>query len=187
MSVTTVLLLSLALSADAAAVAATRGLGLSRLRARHFVLVAVWFGGAQAGMALLGSLLGQRFGSVLAPYDHWIAFVLLSGLGLKMLHEARRAEHAPEAAVADAFAPRAMAVLAFATSIDALAVGVTLPLLRAPMAFTVVAIGLVTALLSALGLMAGRRFGAALGPRADAAGGVILIVLGAKILAEHLS
>jgi putative Mn2+ efflux pump MntP len=104
-----------------------------------------------------------------------------------MLHEARAAAHDPEAPAADAFAPRAMALLAFATSIDALAVGVTLPLLGAPMVFTVAAIGLVTALLSALGLGAGRRFGAALGPRADAAGGVILILLGAKILAEHLS
>jgi putative Mn2+ efflux pump MntP len=197
MSVTTVLLLSLALSADAAAVAATRALGLLRLTLRHFVLVALWFGGAQAGMAMLGSLLGQRFGAALAAYDHWIAFVLLSALGLKMLQEARSSQAEAEAPAGlargsarepeiDAFAPRSMALLALATSIDALAVGVTLPLLGAPLAFTFTAIGVVTALMSGLGLWAGRRFGAALGARADAAGGLILIALGAKILIEHL-
>lgn len=186
----TILLLSLALSADAAAVAATRGLLVARLALRHFFAVALWFGVAQAGMALLGCLLGQRFGGVLAAYDHWIAFVLLSALGLKMLHEARsvgddEGEQKPSAA--DAFAPRTMLLLAIATSIDAFAVGVTLPLLNAPLLLTLSAIGVVTALLSVFGLVAGRRFGAVLGKRVDAAGGLILIALGTKILIEHLS
>jgi putative Mn2+ efflux pump MntP len=185
----TILLLSLALSADAAAVAATRGLLVARLLPRYFLAVALWFGVAQAAMALLGCLLGQRFGAVLAAYDHWIAFVLLSALGLKMLHEARSPAdaQAEDRAAPDPFAARTMLLLALATSVDAFAVGVTLPLLNAPLLLTLSAIGIVTALMSAFGLAAGRRFGAALGKRVDAAGGLILIGLGAKILIEHLA
>lgn len=186
MGLSTILLLSLGLSADAAAVSATRGLSVPRLALRHYASVALWFGAAQAGMAWLGSLLGVRFGTALAAYDHWIAFVLLSALGLKMLKEAREA--APDAEVrADAFALRTMALLALATSIDALAVGVTLPLLEAPLGLACTAIGVVTALMSVLGLGAGRRFGAVLGKRVDALGGLVLIALGTKILVEHLS
>ena len=183
----TVLLLSLAVSADAAAVAAARGLAVPRLAPRHFISVALWFGLAQAGMALLGSLLGQRFGSVVEAYDHWIAFGLLSALGLKMLHEALSAEQdEAEAPSSDPFSARSMALLALATSIDAMAVGVTLPLLGAPLVLSLISIGVVTAAMSALGLYAGRRFGAALGKRVDALGGLILIGLGVKILIEHL-
>jgi manganese efflux pump family protein len=183
-----VLLLSFAVSADAAAVAATRGLLLSRLAPRHFVAVALWFGLAQAGMALLGGLLGQHFGSLVEAWDHWIAFGLLSVLGVKMLYDARAPAAAEGATLeGDPFAPRTMALLALATSIDALAVGVTLPLLDAPLALSLISIGLVTALMSGLGLYAGRRFGAALGRRVDALGGLILIALGAKILYEHLT
>ena len=184
----TILSLSLAVSADAAAVAAARGFGLPRLALRHFAAVALWFGLAQAGMALLGCLLGQRFGPALEAYDHWVAFGLLSVLGLKMLHEARANEDAEDAPLGpDAFAARTMALLALATSIDALAVGVTLPLLDAPLALTLSAIGLVTAAMSALGLYAGRRFGAMLGKRVEALGGLVLIALGFKILVEHLA
>jgi putative Mn2+ efflux pump MntP len=181
------LLLSLALAADAVAAAATRGLCVPRLRLRHFASVALWFGLAQGGMTLLGGLLGRRFGRLVADYDHWIAFGLLSALGLKLLHEAWTGEAEPAQAGERAFATRTMALLALATSIDALAAGVTLPLMNAPLALTCTSIGVVTALTSALGLYAGRRFGAALGKRVDVAGGVMLIALGTKILIEHLS
>jgi putative Mn2+ efflux pump MntP len=184
----TTLVLSLALAADAVAVAATRGLAVPRLRWRHFASVALWFGTAQGGMTLLGGLLGGRFGPALAAYDHWIAFGLLSALGLKLLYEAWSAEDEPSGAPDErAFATRTMALLALATSIDALAAGVTLPLIDAPLALTCTSIGVVTALTSALGLYAGRRFGALLGKRVDVAGGLVLIGLGTKILLEHLS
>lgn len=186
MGLPSILLLSLALAADAVAVAATRGLAVPRLRPGHFASVALWFGIAQGGMTLLGGVLGARFGSWMADYDHWIAFGLLSALGLKLLHEARSAEAEPDPRGDRPFAARTMAVLAIATSIDALAAGVTLPLMDAPLALTCTSIGMVTALTSALGLYAGRRFGAVLGKRVDMAGGLILIALGSKILIEHL-
>lgn len=185
MNPSTLFLLALGLSADATAAAATRGIAVARLSARHVLLVMAWFGVAQGGMAFAGSLLGVAFGSLLAAWDHWIAFGLLSALGVKMIWEARGELALPEPE--DAFATSTMLLLAFATSIDALAVGVTLPLLAADVALACLTIGVVTALMSAFGLWAGRRFGAAWGRRVDMLGGVLLIALGAKILFEHLS
>jgi putative Mn2+ efflux pump MntP len=153
--------------------------------------VALLFGGSQALMPMIGWAVGARFGSLVQAWDHWIAFVLLGGLGAKMLWEARKAaageddDETPDGG--DPFALGAMIVLAVATSIDALAVGVTLPMLGAPFARTLLTIGLVTAGLSTAGLFAGRRLGAALGARLDVLGGLALIGLGAKILVEHLN
>lgn len=189
MSFVSILLLAIGLAMDATAVAAARGLAVSRLERRHSLLVALFFGGSQALMPLLGWALGAQLGGYVAAWDHWIAFVLLVGLGAKMLWEARPGaddDDAP-ASEADPFALRVMAVLALATSIDALAVGVTLPMLGAPLALSIGTIGLVTALLSVLGLHAGRRFGALLGKRLDAIGGLVLVLLGTKILLEHLA
>ena len=182
-----ILLLALGLAMDATAVAAARGLAAPRLRARHVALVASLFGGFQALMPLIGWFVGRRVGPLVETWSHWIAFVLLGAIGGKMLWEARAA--ADEAAVRtdeDVFDLRVMLVLAVATSIDALAVGVTLPLLHAPLVLSVVTIGVTAALLSALGLYAGRRFGAALGRKLDVVGGLVLVGLGSKILLEHL-
>lgn len=183
-----ILLLSLGLAMDATAVAAARGLAARDLRARHAVLVALYFGGFQGLMPVLGWFVGRRLGPLVQAWDHWIAFVLLSGIGGKMLWEARGAPDADDAPRDDGtlFAHKVMVVLAVATSIDALSVGVTLPMLRAPVVTTAVTIGVVTAVLSAAGLYAGRRFGAALGKRLDVVGGLVLIGLGAKILVDHL-
>ncbi|MDB4930036.1 MAG: hypothetical protein JWM10_2520 [Myxococcaceae bacterium] len=182
-----ILLLAVGLAMDAAAVAGARGLAARRLRARDVALVALLFGGFQAAMPLLGYFVGRRVGPALARWDHWIIFALLGGLGAKMLWEARATPDAADApADGDVFGLRVLLVLAVATSLDALAVGVTLPMLRAPLALSVATIGVTTAALSALGLYAGRRFGAALGRRLDAFGGLVLIALGGKILAEHL-
>ena len=124
-------------------------------------------------------------GFIIATVIDYRAFVRL---GLKMLHEALSSEpDEAEAPNSDPFSARSMALLALATSIDALAVGVTLPLLEAPVVLSLISIGVVTAVMSALGLYAGRRFGAALGRRVDAMGGLILIGLGVKILVEHLA
>ncbi|HYQ42260.1 MAG TPA: manganese efflux pump MntP family protein [Polyangiaceae bacterium] len=187
MSFGAIVLLALGLAMDATAVSAARGLAVPAIRGRHVLLVAVFFGGFQAVMPLIGWLLGSRIGPLVEAWDHWIAFVLLAFVGGKMIWEARGGEDASEeSSSVDHFAFRPMLVLAIATSIDALAVGVTLPMLDAPLLLSVLTIGVVTALLSIAGLFAGRRFGAMLGKRLDFAGGVVLIGLGIKILLEHL-
>ncbi|XXX78307.1 manganese efflux pump MntP family protein [Sorangium sp. So ce134] len=186
MSFGAILLLALGLAMDATAVSAARGLAVPVIRARHVALVAGFFGGFQALMPLIGWLLGARVGPLVQAWDHWIAFVLLGGIGGKMLWEARSGADDDDGAQKDLFALRVMFVLAIATSIDALAVGFTLPMLNAPLALSLVTIGVTTAVLSAIGLFAGRRFGAMLGKRLDVAGGVVLIGLGVKILIEHL-
>ncbi|MCC6527317.1 MAG: manganese efflux pump [Polyangiaceae bacterium] len=182
------LALSVGLAMDATAVSAARGLAVPQLRVRHAVKVALFFGGFQAGMPLAGWALGSGVGPYVAAWDHWIAFALLAGIGLKMLHEARQAGGPPEGrSERELFGLRVMLVLAVATSIDAFAVGITLPMLDAPLAVSLTTIGVTTAVLSALGLVAGRRFGALLGRRLDAFGGLVLVALGVKILVEHLS
>jgi putative Mn2+ efflux pump MntP len=183
-----IMLLAFGLSMDAMAVAATRGLAVRTIRLRHVVLVAGLFGGFQALMPLFGWLLGSRVGKAIAAWDHWVIFVLLAGIGGKMLWEAfhHDAEGAPLSET-DAFGLKVMLLLAIATSIDALAAGFALPLMGAPLGVSLAAIGITTATLSALGLFAGHRFGAALGSRLDAVGGFVLIGLGTKTLIEHLS
>ncbi|MFO7561047.1 MAG: manganese efflux pump MntP family protein [Enhygromyxa sp.] len=176
---------------DATAISAARGVSAGRVRARHVVLTALYFGGFQAGMPLIGWLLGERLGPYVRAWTPWIAFVLLLGLGGKMLWEARDRTDDPEdvaeAVASDPYAVAVMLTLAVATSIDALAVGFTLPLLGAPLALSLVTIGVTTALLSVAGLYLGRRFGALLGRRLDALGGLILIGFGVKILVEGLT
>ncbi|KYF90933.1 hypothetical protein BE17_22990 [Sorangium cellulosum] len=186
MSFGAILLLALGLAMDATAVSAARGLATPVIRARHVALVAGFFGGFQALMPLIGWLLGARVGPLVQAWDHWIAFGLLAAIGGKMLYEAWAGADDDEEAPKDLFAWKVMFVLAIATSIDALAVGFTLPMLNAPLVRSLATIGITTAVLSALGLFAGRRFGAMLGKRLDAAGGVVLIGLGVKILIEHL-
>lgn len=184
-----ILLLAIGLAMDATAVAAARGMAAPAIRPRHVLLVAVFFGGSQALMPLLGWLVGTQVGPFVEAWDHWIAFVLLAGIGGKMLWEALgESEDAGEAVDRgnDVFGLRVMFVLAVATSIDALAVGITLPMLGAPILLSLVTIGVTTALLSVIGLFAGRRFGAVLGRRLDVFGGLVLIGLGVKILLEHL-
>jgi putative Mn2+ efflux pump MntP len=187
MSFGAILLLALGLSMDATAVAAARGLATPEILPRHVALVALFFGGFQALMPLLGWVVGAQVGPLVQQWDHWIAFVLLGAIGGKMLHEAWAGDEDEDEAPKDLYGLKVMFVLAVATSIDALAVGVTLPMLDAPLALSLVTIGVTTAALSALGLFAGRRFGALLGKRLDVAGGLVLIGLGVKILVEHLS
>ena len=181
-----IFLLALGLSMDAAAVSAARGLATPKLLPKHVLLVAGFFGGFQGLMPLIGWLLGSRIGPLIQAWDHWIAFALLAGIGGKMIWETTKKE-APEEAQQDLYGLKVMLVLAVATSIDALAVGITLPMLGAPLLLSVITIGVTTAVLSALALFAGRRFGAVLGKRLDLVGGLVLIGLGLKILLEHLT
>ncbi len=182
-----ILFLALGLAMDATAVAAARGLATPRIRPRHVILVALFFGGFQALMPLAGWAIGIRLGAFVQAWDHWIAFVLLAAIGGKMLWEARGGKSEAPRGDGDLFAIPTLLVLAIATSIDAFAIGITLPTLGAPLATSLVTIGVTTAALSAAGLFAGRRLGAALGRRLDAAGGLVLIGLGMKILIEHLT
>jgi manganese efflux pump family protein len=185
-----ILVLAVGLAMDATAVAAARGMAARSLQFRHVLVISLLFGGFQALMPLIGWLVGARLGPTIQAWDHWVAFALLSAIGGKMLWEAR-AKHdtaaAPALRVDELFRIRILLVLAIATSIDALAVGVTLPMLKAPFATSLVTIGVTTTVLSAIGVLVGRRFGAALGQRLDAFGGVVLIGLGLKILIEHLT
>ena len=182
MSFGAILLLSVGLAMDATAVAAARGVASPRIQLGDVLLIGGLFGLFQALMPLLGWLAGSRIGPYAQAFDHWIAFCVLAGIGAKMLWESRSvAPSAPRAGL------QVLLMLAVATSIDALAVGLTLPMLNAPLGLSLATIGVTTATLSGLGLIAGKRLGAALGPRFDVFGGLLLIGFGVKILIEHLT
>jgi manganese efflux pump family protein len=183
--IASIVALAVALSMDAMAVAAARGLAAPRVSSRDVALTALFFGGFQAAMPLAGAFLGRILGPWLERWDHWIAFALLGGIGGKMLYEARKPREV-EPASAATFRVRTLLVLAIATSIDAFAAGVTLPMMKAPLVPAVAVIGVTTAVLSALGVVGGRRFGAFFGRRLDVLGGLVLIAIGAKMLVEHL-
>jgi manganese efflux pump family protein len=182
-----ILALSVGLAMDATAVSAARGMAVPRVRPRHALLVAVFFGGFQALMPVIGWLVGSRIGPLVEAWDHWIAFVLLGAIGAKMIWESRDAKGAAtQRSEEELFGLRVMLLLAIATSIDALAVGITLPMLEAPFALSVTTIGVTTAVMCVVGLIVGRRAGAMFGRRLDFLGGVILIGVGTMILLEHL-
>jgi putative Mn2+ efflux pump MntP len=187
MSYPQVFALAVGLSMDATAVAAARGLVTERIEAKHVAKVALAFGGAQAAMPLFGYFLGAELGPFMSRFAHWVAFVLLAGIGGKMLWEARgQDDDEPEASdKRDPWGFRVMFGLAVATSIDAFAAGITLPLLRAPLAFSLAAIGITTAVLSAGGLLVGKRLGAMFGKRLEVVGGLVLVALAAKVLLDH--
>jgi putative Mn2+ efflux pump MntP len=183
-----ILILSVGLAMDATAASATCGFSAARIRLRDYAACALLFGGFQAGMPLVGWGLTYRIGPVVQAWDHWIAFALLFAIGGKMLYEAlRHADDGDLESKPNPFRWRLLLTLAVATSIDALAVGVALPLMNAPVALSICTIGVTTALLSIAGLQAGRRLGAAIGKRFDVVGGLVLIGIGTKILIEHLS
>jgi putative Mn2+ efflux pump MntP len=184
-----ILLLALGLSMDAMAVAAGRGVALTKVRPRHLALVAGFFGGFQALMPCLGWALGSQVGGYVQAWDHWLVLLVLGGIGAKMLWESRKSAGANEAPpnAERAFGPRVLCLLAIATSIDALAAGFTLPLVGAPLLLSIVTIGVTAALLSALGLLAGQRIGAAFAGKLEAFGGLMLIGLGVKTVIEHVN
>lgn len=187
MSFWSILALALGVAMDATAVAAARGLAAPVVRIRHGIIVGLAFGGAQGLMPLLGWFLGRRLGPLVSAWDHWLAFALLTAIGAKMLWEVRgSAVETAGVEPGDPFGARPILLLAIATSIDAFAVGITLPMMGAPLVTSVVTIAVVTAILSGAAVFLGRRFGARFGRRLDAAGGLVLIGLGVKILIEHL-
>ena len=175
------LLLAVGLSMDAFAVAVCKGLAMGRPTWRQAAVPALWFGGFQGLMPLIGWLLGARFSAYITAVDHWIAFGLLAVLGINMLREAREGPEAADGSLAW----RPMLAMAVATSIDALAVGITFAFLSVRILPAAGTIAAVTFVLSALGVRIGGRFGARLERKAQILGGCILILLGGKILLEH--
>lgn len=183
MSTWELFLLAVGLSMDAFAVSVCKGLSVRKVCPRHLLTVGLYFGGFQALMPFFGYLLGVRFQSAIESVDHWIAFILLVLIGGNMIREALGEE---EEKVDDDFSPKSMLPLAVATSIDALAVGVTFAFLKASILPAVTFIGCTTFIISAIGILLGRIFGAKYQAKAEIAGGIILILIGTKILLEHL-
>lgn len=183
-----VFLIGVGLSMDAFAVAVCKGLCMKRLDARQTLVIALFFGGFQALMPLLGWALGRQFESYITAVDHWIAFVLLAVIGGKMLWEAFHDDDAPDECPVDGYRLdlKELTMLAVATSIDALAVGITFAFLQVDIAPSVATIGVTTFVLSAIGVAAGHFFGARFEKPASIAGGVVLVLIGCKILLEHL-
>ena len=177
-------ILALGLSMDAFAVSICKGLSLGKIRARHMCIAGAWFGGFQALMPLIGFYLGRFFADLVTAYDHWIAFALLLVIGGKMLWEVFTGSE--EDNVDAAMDAKSMFGLAVATSIDALAVGVTFAFLDVAILPAVLFIGAVTFLCSALGVKMGSVFGAKYQTKAEICGGLALILIGLKILLEGL-
>jgi manganese efflux pump family protein len=173
--------IAIGLSMDAFAVAICKGLSMKNKNTKKAIIIGLYFGGFQAGMPLLGYLIGCQFQQKITFIDHWIAFVLLSMIGINMLKESRSETEKLD----DTVAFKEMLVLAIATSIDALAVGVTFAFLRVEIIAAVTFIGAITFLLSFIGVCIGNVVGIKFKSKAEALGGIILIVMGIKILLEH--
>jgi putative Mn2+ efflux pump MntP len=195
MQLLTIIIIAIGLAMDAFAVSVVSGSVYKRLKIRHIFRMAIFFGGFQAIMPLVGSLAGISVKEYITGYDHWVAFALLSAVGAKMIYESFKitpasaeGETSPTGG-GENFNPEnilVLLVLSVATSIDALVVGITLSFLRVSITTAVIIIGLVTFVLSYLGVLIGKRFGHFFENKIEAIGGLVLIGLGAKILFEHL-
>lgn len=183
MDLFTLFTLAVGLSMDAFAVAICKGLALRKFSLKNAAIIGLWFGGFQGLMPLIGYILGVQFKSRITAIDHWIAFFLLGFIGVNMIKEAMSREEEPADASLSA---KNMLLLAIATSIDALAVGVTFAFLSVQIISAVSFIGVTTLLLSIVGVKVGSVFGTRYKSKAEFAGGIILILLGIKILMEHL-
>ena len=178
------IIIAVGVSMDAFAVSICKGLSVRRLRPNHMLSAAVWFGGFQALMPLIGYFMGITFADYVSNVDHWIAFVLLAIIGGKMVKEAfekdEDCDYNPD------FSFKTMLMLAIATSIDALAVGVSFACLKVDVWTSVIVIGLMTGAFSAFGVLLGNVFGNRFKSQAEFAGGFILVAIGVKILLEHM-
>ena len=184
MSLTDLLITAIALSMDAFAVAVGKGLSVQKIRPKHWFITGAYFGGFQALMPLIGFALASTFAQYIRGFDHWIAFVLMALIGGNMIKESMEKE---ETELNCSFCFRTMLPLAVATSIDALAAGVSFAVTGANIWFAIGCIGVTTFLFSAVGIKIGNLFGAKYKNKAEFVGGLILILMGLKILIEHLS
>lgn len=183
--ISSVLLLGVGLSMDAFAVSVCKGLAVGKVNRRHMLSAGIWFGGFQALMPLLGYYLGVFFHTYIEKVDHWVAFALLCIIGVNMLREALSKENQKPADAS--FGVKTMLIMAVATSIDALAVGIALAMDSGTNIWlSISVIGIITFIMSAAGIKAGSIVGEKYKTKAEISGGVILILLGVKILFEHL-
>lgn len=183
MSLWELFIIAVGLSMDAFAVSICKGLSVKKLRPKHAVIAGLYFGGFQFAMPLVGYFLGIQFKQFIISIDHWIAFVLLGFIGANMIREAFSKD---DEELNDKFNVKTMVPLAIATSIDALAVGVTFACLDVSIVSAVSFIGMTTFILSAIGIKIGNVFGARYKSKAELAGGIVLVLMGIKILVEHL-
>ncbi len=184
MTIWELVLIAVGLSMDAFAVAVCKGLSVPKVKFQHTLIVGLYFGGFQALMPLIGYLLGVQFQSVITNIDHWIAFILLGLIGANMIREALSKEEEP---CNSSFNVKTMLPLALATSIDALAIGVTFAFLQVQIVTAISLIGIITFVLSIVGVMIGNVFGVKYKSKAELIGGLVLIGMGVKILLEHLN
>ena len=182
MGIAELFIIAVGLSMDAFAVSIGKGLSLKDIKLRHYLSVGFWFGGFQALMPLIGYLLGATFTSIVSDFDHWVAFFLLGIIGFNMIRDSFFKDDDKQD---DNFSFRTMLMLAVATSIDALAVGVSFAFLSVDLWVSVALIGITTFILSAIGLKIGNIFGNKYKSKAEFTGGIVLVLMGIKILVEH--
>lgn len=181
MSYLELVFLAVGLAMDAFAVSVCKGLTLKNASVKYCLCAGAFFGGFQALMPVIGYFLGNIFSGYIQSLDHWVAFALLCVLGINMIAGAKKEEEADSS-----FAFKSMLLLAVATSIDALAVGITFAFLKTDIVFSVFVIGIITFAISFAGVKIGCAFGSAVKSKAEIIGGAILIIIGTKILLEHL-
>lgn len=185
MDIVTLFTLAVGLAMDAFAVSICKGLAMKKISVGKTAIVGLWFGGFQALMPVLGFFLGIQFKNEITSIDHWIAFMLLGIIGMNMIKEACSEDEEEEADASLDF--KTMLLLAVATSIDALAVGITFAFLKVQIVSAALIIGICTFIISAAGVKIGNVFGIKYKSKAELAGGIILVLLGVKILLEHLN
>jgi len=185
MATTELILLALGLSMDASAVSISNSLCINKIRLRHILQMALMFAFFQGLMPIIGFFAASRFEEAISRFDHWIAFILLVIIGGKMLHEAVKAEINQECSLFS-LTFKLLLVQGIATSIDALAVGVSLSALNVNIYYSIAIISTVTFICCTLAILVAKRFGNLLGKRAGIAGGIILIAIGLKIFLEHM-
>lgn len=183
MSLLEIILISIGLAMDAFAVAVCKGLAMKHGSTKKGVIIALYFGIFQALMPFIGYILGIKFEKAIESLDHWIAFILLSAIGINMIKESIKNE---ENNMDDDVSFKSMFILALATSIDALAVGVTFAFLKVKIIIPLILIGIITFVISFLGVKIGNKFGSKLKNKSEILGGIILIIMGLKILLDHL-
>lgn len=184
MSILEIILIGIGLAMDAFAVSICKGLAMKKMNWKSAIIIALYFGIFQAVMPLIGFLLGTNFANAIQNIDHWIAFILLSVIGLNMIKEAI---HPSDENMNDRIDIKTMLILAIATSIDALAVGITFAFLKVNIFTSISIIGIITFIISLIGVKIGNVFENKLKNKAEILGGIILILIGLKILLEHLN
>lgn len=183
MGIIELILLSIGLGMDAFAVSVCKGISMKKMNWKKACIIGLYFGGFQAIMPVIGYFFGSSFESIITNIDHWIAFILLAIIGAKMIQEAFQKE---EEEYNEDISVKTMIVLSIATSIDALAVGITFAFLKVNLLLAITLIGTITFILSVIGTKIGNRFGDKYKSKAELAGGIILIIIGLKILPEHI-